>query len=334
MRLLIVGSTAPWAIELHYIRHFKENGVELEVFDPSHFINYSGFNRVLIRLGSLAPYRAANENLLDTFRRFRPDVVWVFKGIEFNPETLARIKQQGIKLVNYNPDHPFIRTAISHGGKNIAESVPLYDLHFCYSRDLAARIEKEFGIPTAYLPFGFDLDVSVYERVAGAQEILRACFIGNPDPIRARIIRQLGRSGIPVDVYGHHWKRFLRSDAHINVFGPVHGEVFWQKIRQYRVQINIFRPHNAGSHNMRTFEIPAAGGIMLAPDNPEHRSFFEHSREAFFYQSEDDIAGCCREILAMNAVGHIRENARRRSVEGGYSYSHRAASALGAIQRV
>ncbi|GAB4497597.1 MAG: hypothetical protein OHK0019_31460 [Saprospiraceae bacterium] len=324
MRLLIVGSTAPWAIEHHYIRHLAPLGVIVEVFDSANFINYTLLNRALIRLGNSSPYRSAKESLLQKIEAFEPDVVWIFKGVEYEPETLKKIRSRGIKLVNYNPDHPFIRTSVSHGGKNVEACVPLYDLHFCYSRDLATKIEKEFGIPTAWLPFGFELEEETFQKISTVEEIRRICFIGNPDKIRARIIRRLAAAGLPVDVYGHGWKFFLRKHQNINMFDAVYGDEFWQKIRQYRVQLNIFRPHNVGSHNMRTFEIPAAGGIMLAPDSLEHRAFFSHGEEAFFYQTEEEIERYCRDLLARTCVSEVREKARRRSVEGAYSYWHRA----------
>ena len=333
MRLLLVGSTAPWAIEQFYVRYLAEWGVVVEVFDPSAHIEHTLYHRILLRMGSLQPYKTANESLMEAAERFRPDIIWIFKGIEFKPETLNRIKKNGARLVNYNPDHPYIRTSVSHGGKNVADCVPLYDLHFCYSRQLAARIEREFNIPASWLPFGYELSDSDYSRIVNVEEIRRVGFVGNPDRLRARIIHRLGDAGVPVDVYGYNWKNFIRENGNIRIYNAIFGDVFWQKLRQYRVQLNIFRPHNAGSHNMRSFEIPAAGGIMLAPDSPEHRTFFVHGEEAFFYQSEEEIERYCRELLAMENVGPIREKARKRSVSEDYSYRNRARWAYNTFQK-
>lgn len=331
MRLLLVGSTAPWAIEHHYIRYLSQTGIELEVFSPSGYIARTVFNRLLLRMGSTGPYKAANEMLLRTADRFRPDIIWIFKGLEFSPDTLMSLKQRNIKLVNYNPDHPFIRTSVSHGGKNIEDCVPLYDLHFCYSRELAKKIEKEYGIATRWLPFGFELDDTTFERISKPEEIRRIGFVGNPDRLRARIIRQLAERGLEVDVFGHHWQKSVSKHPNIRVFDAVYGDKFWETIRRYRVQLNIFRPHNAGSHNMRTFEIPAAGGIMLAPDSPEHQYFFKDGEEAFLYRSEKEMEQYCRDLLVMEDVGKIRQQARQRSKMENYSYEKRAHFVLNQI---
>ena len=42
------------------------------------------------------------------------------------------------------------------------------------------------------------------------------------------------------------------------------------------------RIHNPDSHNMRSFEVPGVGGIMVAPDTKEHRIFFEVGKEIFY----------------------------------------------------
>lgn len=321
---MIFGSTASWAIEQYYFRHLSRMKWQIEVFDPSKYIDYSVLNRILIRAGSLKPYKTANDALLERAKQFSPDVVWVFKGVELLPETLKRLKDSGCKVANYNPDHPFIRTSVSHGGNNIAECVPLYDLHFCYGRELAALIQDRYGIPGVWLPFGYELDEATYDRMAGTEERQRICFIGNPDGKRARILKTLAQKGLPVDVFGANWKKHLPSGKNVCVFDVTLGEDFWKNMRQYRVQLNIFRPHNEGSHNMRTFEIPAAGGLMLAPDSPEHRDFFRNGAEAFFYRSEEDIEMLCRELLESGDTKRIRQHARGRTLESGYSYADRA----------
>ena len=54
--------------------------------------------------------------------------------------------------------------------------------------------------------------------------------------------------------------------------------------RSYAV-INIFREQNYRSHNMKTFEIPAYGGIQFSQYSKEVSSFFKNNRSIFFYSS-------------------------------------------------
>lgn len=107
-------------------------------------------------------------------------------------------------------------------------------------------------------------------------------------------------------------------------------------LRRYRVQLNFFRPHNVESHNMRSFEVPACGGIMLGEDSIEHRDFFEINREAFYFRSPEEMIDLTRFVLAMPKVEAdvVRAAARRRSIMGGYSYRHRAQAAFAEIEKL
>ncbi|WP_457825271.1 glycosyltransferase family protein, partial [Staphylococcus aureus] len=65
-------------------------------------------------------------------------------------------------------------------------------------------------------------------------------------------------AGLPIDVYGLNWDRHLAPSPLLRLNGFVSGDDLLRTLRRYRVQLNVFRPHNGGSHNMRSFEVPAA----------------------------------------------------------------------------
>lgn len=337
LRILVVGSDKIFAIENFYVKYLRMMGVEVNHLSTqsifSDYYNRNVFNKVSFKLGLSKIYEKINICVNDQIRSQRPDVIWIFKGMEIFQETLKYWKRQGIRLVNYNPDNPFLFSGKGSGNENITNSIAWYDLHFTYSQSIAHKIDKDFSIPTSILPFGFDVADSIVQQAIQDQEILKTCFLGNPDTFRASFITQLASRGIPVAVYGHHWSRFVRH-ANIEIHGPVYEEEQWRVLRKYRIQLNIMRPHNLDSHNMRTFEVPGIGGIMLAPVTPDHRAFFEEGREAFFYQSPDDCAVHIHELMEMShhEVDAVRHLARARSLHSGYHYKDRAATALEAIK--
>ncbi|MEO1257487.1 MAG: glycosyltransferase [Bacteroidota bacterium] len=329
MKILIVGQYRDWAIERHFVRYMsKLADVEMyaaeDVFDD--WYRKTIFNKISHRIGLSSIQQKIAKELLEKAEAVRPDIIWVFKGMRLIPELLKKLKEKGFKLANYNPDHPFEYATRGSGNENVRNSIGLYDLHFCYSNAVAERIENEFGIKTKILPFGYEIKDELFHEIKNTPEIIKACFIGNPDPIRADHLRALAESGIEMDVYGHSWEKYLSADSRLRVFDATYKKDFWIKMRAYRLQINIFRPHNIGSHNMRTFEIPAIGGIMLAPDSPQHRAYFNAGKEAFFYQSKKELIAQAKHVLSLSkeAATTIREKARRRSVEGEYNYAGRA----------
>ncbi len=327
MRILVVGSEAQGAIENYYIKYLRKQGFVIDCFNPAHFYSVTNLvDRINFRYFPAKLFKHVKGNLLKEINHFKPDIVWVFKGVEIFPETLHALKKAGIYLANYNPDHPFIRPYASNGGKNIEDSVRCYDLHFCYSQELVKKINHLFNIKTCWLPFGYEFSVEEFHGIENEAEIIKACFIGNPDKIRSKVINEVACGGIPIDVFGYQWQRHLASNKNIKIFDQVIGVDYWKTLRKYRVQLNIFRPFNAGSHNMRTFEIPASGGIQLAPYSRENEIFFTEGKEIFMYNSTKELRNKINGILNLDNTDSetIRFNSRKKVEMDGHSYEHRA----------
>lgn len=335
MRILIVGADSQYAIErpyLHYLSQDEHVG-KVELFAAQNqFLAYyrkSLFHKVIYRAGLSGILQKINSLLKAKIESFKPDVVFVFKGMEIFPSTLKWIREQGIKVANYNPDNPFIFSGSGSGNKNVTQSISLYDLHLTYNARVKEKIDREYKIPTLILPFGFDVDNALYEAATGENEILKICFLGNADEFRAAFIDGLGKSGLKADVYGQYWDRFP-GNPNVCYHGAVYGDDFWKTLRKYRVQLNIMRPHNPDSHNMRSFEIAGIGGIQLAPRTPEHEIYFEEGKEIFLYADQADCIEKAKYILSLSkeAAGEIRIAARKRSLEMGYSYRNRASQVV------
>ncbi|HZV69761.1 MAG TPA: glycosyltransferase [Saprospiraceae bacterium] len=337
MKLLIVGSQSPAAIEIYYIKYLKKAGIEVDVFEPSHFFSVTNLmEKLKFRYFSRSLFHLANKKLIDKVNEFRPGIVWIFKGLEIFPDTLMYLRKQSIYLVNYNPDHPFIRSFASNGGKNVEQCVPLYDLHFCYSRDLAFKINQEYKLKTHWLPFGYELSAEDYRKIQNTSEIHKCCFVGNPDKSRANTIKKLAANGIPIDVYGHNWNKYLDRHKNLSVFGLAMGLDYWNVLRQYRLQLNMFRPYNFNAHNMRTFEIPACGGIQLAPVSDDNEYFFNEGEEIFLYNDtgelHDKIYGALD--MPLHIADGIREAARDKVISNHHSYEDRALKAADVLREI
>jgi len=136
-------------------------------------------------------------------------------------------------------------------------------------------------------------------------------------------------------VYGNDWNKFVKH-PNIQIYQPVYGDEFWRTLRKYRVQLNLMRPHNPGTHNMRSFEIPGVGGVQLAPASNDHRNYFEPGKEIFVYNVLEDCIVEIKKILALSQqdADAVRINARHRSITSGYSYKDRASQAWQQIEEI
>jgi spore maturation protein CgeB len=336
--LIIGGSDSFFSIENFYVKYMRGNGIEVKHYAAQQdFYNYyrkNIVNKLLFRAGLSTIFKKINEVIIKQANVFQPDIVWIFKGMEIFPQTLQVLKNSGCKLVNYNPDNPFIFTGKGSGNENVIRCISYYDLHFSYNHEIESRLRKEYHAVTATLPFGFDVSQELYNKCMTEPEVLKVCFLGNPDEQRAKFLEQLADK-VGIDVYGNNWQRFI-THPNITCYQEIKEEEFWKTLRKYRVQLNLMRVHNEDSHNMRTFEVPAIGGVLLAPLTKEHPIFFEHGKEAFFYSGADDCSVFIQKIIAMprEQINNIREAARKVSLEKGYSYEKRAKYVLSVFENM
>lgn len=333
MKMLIVGSDKIYAIENFYVKYLKEMGIDVSHFSAqSLFYDYYQKNiqhKIFFKAGLSKITRTINTQFRQHVEQSRPDVIWIFKGMEILPESLQWVKTKGIRLVNYNPDSPFVFSGAGSGNKNVTESIPFYDLFLTYNPSDKIKMEKEYNIPSAILPFGYDLDEELYERACNEIEKRKLCFLGNPDKYRGRFLEELAEMGLVMDVYGNDWRNFVKHD-NIFVNAPVYQDDFWITLRRYRIQLNLMRPHNPESHNMRTFEASGVGAIQLAPETEDHITYFKAGEDIFLYK---DIESCflqAKYLLGLNEteIATIRQATRSRALKNGYSYKARADQAL------
>ena len=338
MKILIVGAEEIYSIENYYVKYLRQAGVDVYVF-PAQGIFYQHYktliSKILFRLGMPSIYKSINRRFKQMIGEVQPEIIWIFKGMEIFPSTLQWIKSRKIKLVNYNPDNPFIFSGRGSGNKNITDSILLYDLHFTYNLEVKSKLENDFKIQTAWLPFGFDISGDLLRQCEEQAEVNEVCFVGNPDKARVEFIISLAKKGITISIYGHHWNEFVEHPL-VKLYPPVYGDELWKTLRRYRLQLNLMRIHNLNSHNMRTFEIPGVGGIMIAPDTTEHRILFEDRKEAFFFRNVNECVDLIKNILSLSIqeAAKIRKESRKRSITSGYDYQNRVNYSLNELNNL
>ena len=317
MKILIIGSDYNWSIERIYKRELLKLGHEVTHVPVQNwhydFYYKSIMHKALVRLGLTRLQTKIQKRLLAELNGQFFDLIWVFKGMELTPQTLQTLKKQTTRLINFNPDNPFIFSGKGSGNKNITQSIHLYDEHFTYDHDVKSRLESEFGLKCTLVPFGFDNEVISTEELNEVEEIKTVCFVGNPDAYRSNILQEILNNGLPLHVYGHDWQKHLKH-PNLTIHGAVYEKDYYKTLRKYRVQLNIMRVHTLDSPNMRSIEVPGCGGIMLAPRTKDHEAFFEEGKEAFYYNDVKDLVDQADRILRLGdlEVDFFRKQAREK----------------------
>lgn len=339
MKIVILGSKKKSSLENIYLKYLSEiDNIDLIIYDSADQFENLISKNIFLRLLNFFEFSPIYWNINKRIKKYiqfkNPEIVLIFKGMEVTPSTLIWMKNQKIKIANYNPDNPFIFSGRGSGNRNIRKSVGLYDIHFTYDESVRNKIKSEYNLPCFLLEFGFDAMVITDDDLRKEQEINAICFLGNPDKYRAKQILNLAKLGLTLHVYSDNWKKYINHPniiRHTNIY----GSQFYLTLRKYRVQLNIMREHNKQGHNMRTFEIPGSGGVMLAPRTFDHERFFIENKDVFFYDNLDDLVVKAKRILKMSKldVDILRTEARRKTLTN-YTYAIRAKQLIAFLRKL
>lgn len=339
--MLILGSTAAGALENFYVEGLRKCGIAVETYSTTDqyfsLLNRGLFNRVLNKFSPDSLFRPINKNLLSYLNKRSYDVILVFKGMELFPETIRQLKQHAVLTANYNPDHPFTFYAPGSGNQHIADSIVHYDVHFSYARKITEQLQQRFHTTAYCIPFGYNSNLAVPAANEGSKHAGRVLFIGAFDQERARYLDKLKSS--LVDIYGEpKWRTrnlarpYLRK-AYQNK--ALYGTDYAEAITSSLGILNLIRQQNRleDSHNMRTFEVPGYGGLLVTQRTTEQCAYFEENKEAVFFDSVGELHEKLDYLAAHPAeVRAMKQAARNRSVSGGYSYDDRSRQLLQCLQ--
>jgi len=330
-KILIVGSNHIASIELVYLRLLKKSGFSVTLYPAQtiffQYYFHSFVNKIFYRLGFSCIISKIQADLKLYFYKFQPNIVIIFKGMEITPKTISWLKSQRVSLLNYNPDHPFIFSGRGSGNRNVRNSISYFDCYFTYSEYIVKQLSS-LGFKSKVIPFAFNSDGFTYSELTQAEEILKTCFLGNADRVRVNFLNSLADLGLQIDVYGENWNRYKLNNS-ICVYPAKYGPQFWEILKKYAVQLNLLRPHNFDSHNMRSFDIPGSGGIMLAPITSDHMKYFNVDHEVFLFDSIDKDFDLANYILSLSFEQRLSiRNSARNSALRNNTYSHRINSLI------
>lgn len=294
MRVLLVGSFWPGSLEESYAQAFEQLGYEVLRFDFDKRYNELLFsaNRISEKLLRNLLIQQTSKQLEDAARNTKPQLLFVIKGKRVSANSLERLRTQlsQTKIVCFNPDSPWDP---SNTSTEIIKAIPIYHTFFIWSKDLVERLKIDGAEKACYLPFAFD--PKLHYPVNEEREIqFDLTFVGTYSKEREGILRQL--SSLKIGIWGNGW-------GQSNIAGvqsqAVYGIEAVRAMNRGLCSLNILRPQNNGSHNMRTFEIPATKNVMITTRSEEQEEFFDEGIS----------------MLCYSAIGEIIENVEKLKTE-------------------
>jgi spore maturation protein CgeB len=267
-----------------------------------------------------------SNGLVKACARAKPEVLVATGIAPLTEAALRALRQLGIVSVNYSTDDPWNPIIRSNW---YLRALPLYDLVFTPRRSNLDDFQRLGCARVHYLPFGYDETLFASPVQFSDTHGHDVLFVGGADPDRAAFMMEFMRHGPPVALAGGYWERYpaFRSYA----LGTKSPEVIRAATATAKVNLCLVRRANRDGHVMRSFEIGAAGGCMLAEDTDEHREMFGPEGEAVVYfRHAEEAATHARALLCnLSERKRLAASLHRRIVGGAHTYAHRLATMLG-----
>ena len=331
-KILIVGSNDEFSLENIYFKVFKsikKNVKFIHVFSikknlvERFFWKYFKFIIFFF-------YRLKLVNHLKQNKK-KYDLIIFFKAIYLNPDILSYCKKICKKtiFVNIYPDDPLSKNpAPDISNKNVVNSIKYYDYYFIWSKKIKKKINEKYKKKNVfYLPFGNQKLSNKLKK--GKLPYYDIAFIGTSDNDRLKIMKKLKKFKLIVAGMGWNKSDFNLKNKVINK--RVNLNEMEKIYKNSKISLNILRKQNFSSHNMKTFEIPALGGLMLTKRSSEQDDFFPENKACIMYKDDKELVVKINKVISKYKE-FLKIKEKGYDLSKNYSYYKRAKFILSKIK--
>jgi spore maturation protein CgeB len=272
-----------------------------------------------------------NLSVLEAARSSSPELLIAFKGVMLTPDTLRKVREQGIACYQYYPDNSvFCQPGVDP--KSLAE----YDCCFFTKKFSLTDVSQRLALREAqYLPHGYDPEVhrplplsEEDDREYGAEVAVLAVHTRGKERFLDELLGL--KPELPLRIWGSGWDSRCKSrlvQRHVEG-APLFGQSYAKAIAAAKINLALLSEQAHGSSQgdqttTRSFEIPACGGFMLHPRTADILELYEEGSEIECFASAAEALEKIQHYLAHPAERErIAARGHKRAVPG-YSYDKR-----------
>ncbi len=337
MNVLYFGSTDGTSGALHYYNSFLRLGGTVLPFDPRYWDTSSPWEKIAYRLRK-APAKsridAANEKLISVVKANHFDMVFVMSENFLNGETIRRIRTEvpnPPKFLYHSHDNNY-SPGILKPEDFLADTLSEYDFVFTTKSQNVERYVSDGVLDAHYVPSAYE--PSVHRPLTAAESRLgdqrfEAVFVGTYDKCRDAYLDAVGWDVLRV--WGGLWERYPGMRAHQDRITP--RAIYYLELSDVfchsQIVLGLLRAEAGDHHTQRTFEIPAAGALQIAPRNEEILGFFEEDKEIVCFETPEELGEKVSYYLKRKgAAEKIAAAGHKRCLQGRHTYDDRVSEML------
>jgi spore maturation protein CgeB len=222
-------------------------------------------------------------------QNFDPHIILVIKGYDLDRSVLERAKQvSGAIAVNWNPDNPFQVRAQRTRANTYLDSLPAYNLSCIWDDFLVDDLRDEGANRVTVLPFARDPSLH-YPMTPAPKYECEVSFVGHWSKKRERIIASI--ASFDLGVWGPGWVDNCETASLQSAIrgGSLDGTEYIRAMSSADIVVNVIGEHNRPSHNMRTFEAPSSGSLVVTERTRGQAEFFREDEDVAMYSDPAEL---------------------------------------------
>lgn len=259
---------------------------EVKIFDHTFLIpgirNRSLVQRIRRRLFIKYYNYKINKFFLKTVDDYKPEIILICKGLNLKKSTLKIINNKEIYLINWNPDDFFNK---KNSNAELINSMSEYDL-IISSRPHLFNEYKNFGVKELlFIDWYFVPDL---HKKRNKEKKYYVSFVGSWSFEREKYINSLPHR---VSIWGGGWEKSSKEFKYSNdlKFKILSQEEMSIVFEESTYNLNFITQENRDLSNLRFFEVPASGGLLVTERNESAKSYFVDGQECIMFSSIDEL---------------------------------------------
>ena len=213
---------------------------------------------------------------------FQPDLILIVDLFYFSPSLLKVLSKYPCKKVHWIGDF---------FDQRLAKSKEIIDL-FCFTDSSFIEDAKKIGITNSlYLPLAYNPNIFFEGNESKAERLL---FIGAWSPNRQELIEQIP---LPLTIYGKGWDKLKKADSIIHPYNIPLTQVA-DLYRKHKYILNLINKKNIRQGmNMRCFEAPACGCILVSEYVEDLELVFKIDEEIIYFSNPQELKSKLKETI-------------------------------------
>ena len=344
LRILNVDTTryaplSPWFANA-LAEHAASTGAPTDLADEQmlrHGI-FSSVQRFSERLrGRPSGLGIFRRNIVRKAQSLQPEMTLVVGGFFVDRTTVERVRRAGggqvVCVLTDSPFNPRVQSRF------MLDALGAYDVVFSTKRTILDALVNHGCRQVEHLEFAYEPALhhpepptTEFERERFGCDI---AFVGSYEPARADSLLRLhaANPSWKIRAFGGGWPDHPElAERGIAVSGHANGRCYRLAVGGAKLALSYPRWDNGDTTSMRTFELPAMGGCLLAEYSDDQAALLQPGVEAAYFRDDDELVAQATRYLDDEAErSRLAAAGRQAIVAGGHAYRDRLAQILATV---